>query len=202
MQKFCCRSYCWRRHARLVWMSNQRLSWRCLQFSSSLVYLYPSFYLWKVLFLSRTEPPVQNLFTHLKTVFAFGTCASEHFRLNYNDTFCRISIQHAHSTEPNPVLTAFPLRLMHDFTIIHVITSVKDRGQVVPQVSEVPSYKLANRKRPRIWAKLWNPSAHITTSRHWTASCWTVYTAKRMVTWLNFYSGVLLSIRLQPSSIK
>jgi len=117
----------------------------------------------------------------LKTVFAFGTCATEHPRLNY-DTSCRITIQHVHSTEPNPVLTAFPLRLMHDFTIIHVITSVKDRRQVVHQVSQVPRDKLANRKRPRIWAKLWNPIVCITTSRHWTASCWTVYTAKRLVT--------------------
>jgi hypothetical protein len=56
MQKFCYSSYCWRRHARLVCMSKQRLSWRCLQSSSILVYFYPSFYLWKVLFLSRIEP--------------------------------------------------------------------------------------------------------------------------------------------------
>jgi len=71
---------------------------------------------------------------------------------------------------------------MHDFTIIHVITSVKDRGQVVHQVIQVPRHKLANRKRPNYglnYGTLLQISLRDVTEQHFVEQC------KQLHDWLH-----------------
>jgi hypothetical protein len=128
----------------------------------------------KIYFRLESNPLFKAFSRNFKTVFIFRVWNMRTRTLSYGlQRFILQDQQTARTlyrTKPGfPSITTAIDVWLHFYTCNKPLWNIG--GQVVRRISQVPSDTLANRKRTRIWAKLWSPNAHITTSRHWKASC-------------------------------